>query len=906
MCFGQILKNSICTKLLLNIKKENEDLGKQANNLVKLSAITYIKYFFTIAFFAGCLAVQAQDVNYIKGKKYTLEGISVLGNTSFGEQTIITYSGLRKGKEITIPGEDIANAIKKLWNSNLFSDIEVYVTKIEGDKAYLQIQLSDLPQLNELKVNGVKKGKIEGIVNDNKLKKGVKVTENLITTTKNHLIKKYKKEGYYNTKVHINTIEVKNDSLKTARVNMVLNIDKGEKVKIKDIVFNGNDVLSDKKLRKAMKSTKKINRLRILKRSKFIDSAYQADLGHIVDTYKENGYRDARVLSDSLVVNNDKTISLFIDVNEGEQYTFGDIEFIGNTVYSNEYLSRLLRIKKGDTYNGVLLQKRIADQSKPDAFDITNEYQNNGYLFSTINPVEVSADNNVIDMEIRISEGKPAYFNSVTVVGNDKTNDHVIYRELRTRPGQLYSKSNVVRTVRELGQLGFFDAQEISPNFINPNPNEGTIDMEYSVKETGSSQIELQGGYGGGGFIGTLGLSFNNFSIKDIFKKEAYKPIPMGDGQKLALRLQASRFYQTYSFSFSEPWLGGKRPVQFSTSLSHTKQFLYNFQTRNADKSRSFNITGITFGLAKRLTVPDDFFTLSQAISFQRYDLNNYNTGLFTFGDGYSNNLSYTVGLSRNNTSVDPIFPTGGSKFSVTAKMSIPYSLFNGVDYEELSEEYDAALETRAEYADTPTDLAYIQANEKITEIDQERYKWLEFYKVNFKGEWYTQLAKNLVLRPSIEYGFLGAYNQYRGIIPFERYFVGGDGLGNYSLDGREAIQLRGYPNQSIQPFDRATGRLSNDGATIYNKYSLELRYPITLKASAKIYALAFLEGGGAFNDFRDFNPFNIKRSAGLGLRIFMPAFGLLGIDFGHGFDPLPGETEKHGWETHFIIGQQF
>ncbi|GAA4937822.1 outer membrane protein assembly factor BamA [Algibacter agarivorans] len=882
-------------KLLLNIKKENDDLGKQVNNLVNiLPKITYLKHCIAILLFAYSFTIQAQDLEYSSGKKYTLGEVSVSGNTSFSEQTIIAYSGLRKGKEMTIPGEDISNAIKKLWNSKLFSDIEVYITKIEDDVAYLQIRLSDLPQLNELKINGVKKGKKEGIIKDNKLKKGVKVTENLITTTKNFLTKKYQKQGFYNSKIHINTIEVK-DSIETARVNMVLNIDKGEKVKIKDIAFSGNSVLSDKKLRKSMKSTKKINRLRILKRSKFIDSAYQADLGHVMDAYKENGYRDARILSDSIIVNNDKTISLKIDVNEGEQYTFGDITFIGNTVYSNEQLSRLLRIRKGDTYNGILLQKRIADDSKPDAFDITNQYQNNGYLFSSINPVEVSADNNVIDMEIRISEGKPAYFNSVSVVGNDKTNDHVIYREIRTRPGQLYSKANVVRTVRELGQLGFFDAQEISPNFNNPNPVEGTIDMEYAVKETGSSQIELQGGYGGGGFIGTLGLSFNNFSIKDIFKKDAYKPIPMGDGQKLALRLQASRFYQTYSFSFSEPWLGGKRPVQFSTSLSHTKQFLYNPATRNADKSRSFNITGITFGLAKRLSVPDDYFTLSQAISYQRYDLNNYNTGLFTFGDGFSNNLSYTVGLSRNNTSVDPIFPTGGSSFGITAKFSFPYSLLNGVDYDALKAERDENTRTRSDVNSTPLQVS--DAQTRIAEIDQERYKWLEFYKVSFKGDWYTQIVKNLVLRPSVEFGFLGAYNNARGVIPFERFFVGGDGLGNYSLDGRESIQLRGYPNQSLS---------DQDGGTIYNKYSLELRYPITLKASAKIYALGFLEGGSSHNSFRDFNPFNINRSAGVGIRIFMPAFGLLGIDFGHGFDALPGQTEKHGWETHFIIGQQF
>ena len=855
---------------------------------------TYFKYCLTALIIISSTAIKAQEVTYNKGEKYILGDISVSGNSSFNDQTIVTYSGLSKGKEITIPGEDISNAIKKLWNSKLFNNIEIYVTKTERNVAYLQIKLSDLPELNEVKINGVKKGKIEGIIKENKLKKGTKVTENLITTTKNFLTTKYKKQGYLNTKVHINTIEVE-DTLKKAKVNMVLNIDKGEKVKIKNIEFIGNTILSDKKLRKSMKNTKKINRLRILKRSKYIDSAYQKDLISVTDKYKENGYRDARILYDSLIVNNDNTISLKIKVNEGEKYTFGNITFIGNSAYSNQLLSRILRIKKGDTYNGVLLQKRIADNSKPDADDITNWYQNNGYLFSRIDPVEVGADGNVIDMEIRIIEGKPAYFNKVSVVGNDKTNDHVIYREIRTRPGQLYSKANVVRTVRELGQLGFFDAQEISPNFNNPNPNEGTIDMEYSVKETGSSQIQLQGGYGGGGFIGTLGLSFNNFSIKNIFNKEAYKPIPMGDGQNLALRLQASRFYQTYSFTFSEPWLGGKRPVQFSTSISHTKQFLYNFQTREADKSKRFNITGITFGLAKRLSVPDDYFTLSQALSFQHYNLQNYNTGLFTFGNGSSKNLSYTVGLSRNNTRIDPIFPTGGSNFNVTAKLSIPYSLFNNVDYKTLKENRDA---NETIYNDpTTSEFDRAQAYRMMGEIDQKRYKWLEFYKVNFKGDWYTEIVKNLVLKPSVEFGFLGAYNNDRGVIPFERFFVGGDGLATYSLDGREAIALRGYPNQSLS---------DNDGGSIYNKFSLEMRYPITLKASAKIYGLAFLEGGSSYNSFKDFNPFDIKRSAGFGLRIFMPAFGLLGIDFGYGLDPLSTETKAHGWETHFIIGQQF
>ncbi|MFC4722489.1 outer membrane protein assembly factor BamA [Geojedonia litorea] len=826
----------------------------------------------------------AQNIDFNNGKKYTIGDIVVTGDTNFSPQTVVAYSGLTKGETIIIPGEEISNAIKKLWNTNLFSSIDIYLTKVVQDSAYLEINLIDLPELNDVKIQGVKKSKIDAIKKENKLDKGAKVTENLITTTRNYLTNKYKKEGYLNTKVTVNTTAV-TDSIQKSRVNMLVYIDKGDKVKIDEINFIGNDKLSDKKLRKAMKNTKQKNPIRILKRSKFIRADFKEDLVSVIDKYKENGYRDARIITDTIIINDIGTINLDIKLEEGEQYKFGKITFVGNSVYTDQYLHSILRIKEGATYNGVELRKRIADDTKPDAIDLTNLYQNNGYLFSTINPVEVSADGNVIDMEIRISEGKPAYFNTVSVTGNDKTNDHVIYRELRTKPGQLYSKSNVIRTIRELGQLGFFDAQQLTPNIKNPNPNEGTVDIEYQVVERGSSQIELQGGYGGGGFIGTLGLSFSNFAIKDLFKKEAYKPIPMGDGQNLALRLQASRFFQTYSFSFAEPWLGGKRPTQLSTSISHTKQFLYNPQTRNADKSRRFNITGISFGLAKRLREPDDYFTLSQAVSFQHYNLKNYNTGLFTFGNGFSNNLSYTVGLSRNNLYTDPIFPEGGSSFSVSAKLSLPYSVFNDTDYKALKDERDSLDPTVA------ADFA------RIGEIDQERYKWLEFYKVKFKGDWYTRIVDKLILKSGLEFGFLGAYNNDRGVIPFERFFLGGDGLGNYSLDGREVIQLRGYPNQSLS---------SQDGGTIYNKFSLELRYPITLGAQAKIYGLTFIEGGASYDEFRDYNPFTLSRSAGFGIRIFMPAFGLLGIDFGHGFDALPGETQKNGWETHFIIGQQF
>ncbi|MBT7320109.1 MAG: BamA/TamA family outer membrane protein, partial [Flavobacteriaceae bacterium] len=475
------------------------------------------------------------------------------------------------------------------------------------------------------------------------------------------------------------------------------------------------------------------------------------------------------------------------------------------------------------------------------------------------------------------------YFNKITVVGNTRTNDHVIYRELRTKPGELYSKDKVVRTVRELGQMGFFDAEQISPDFKNVDPNAGTVDIEYGLVEKGASQVELQGGYGGGGFIGTLGLSFNNFSARNLRNKAAYKPVPMGDGQSLSLRFQANRFYNTSSFSFTEPWLGGTQPVSFSVSLSRTKQFRYDYFTGLANKNQFFEISGATIGLAKRLRIPDDYFALQQSIGYQYYNLNNYYTGLFTFGDGKSNNIAYTIALSRDNTYTNPVFPMGGSQFTLSGKFTLPYSLFNDIDYANLGDQPD--------YQDD-------DGNPDQAKIDQERFKWLEFYKIKFNGTWYTRLINKFVLKAHAEFGFLGAYNNDRGVIPFDRFYLGGDGMSQYSMDGRETVALRGYTNQSLS---------SQEGSTIYNKFSLELRYPITLKPSASIFALGFLEAGNGYDNFRDFNPFNSKRSTGLGIRIFMPAFGMLGIDFGYGLDSdIEGDMEPHGWETHFVIGQQF
>ena len=824
----------------------------------------------------------AQTSGFVKGKTYKLDSISVSGIKTFNEQTVISYSGLNVGEKIKVPGEKISAMINKLWALELFSDINVFVTKVNNNNISLELEIVELPTLTNVKINGLKKSKIDVIIKDTDLVEGKKLSESFLTNTKNYIINKYQKEGFLDTKVSLNTIK---DTVGTNSYKMVVNVDRGPRIKIRDVNFEGNEIFKQAKLKSKLKNTKSKNPIRFWKRSKYIVDDFKEDLVGLIDFYKEQGYRDARILSDTVIRNEkeSKSISLNLKIEEGNKYYFGDINFIGNAVYSNDVLQQILGLKKGDVYNGVVLKKRIADTSKPDGNDITNLYQNNGYLFSNINAVEVSAVEDTINFEIRITEGKLANFNKIVVEGNTKTNDHVIYRELRTKPGELYSKDKLVRTVREVGQLGFFDAEQINPQMENVDPNSGTIDVRFDLVESGASQIELQGGYGQGGFIGTLGLSFNNFSMRNILDKTKYKPLPMGDGQTLALRLQASQFYNTYSFSFSEPWLGGQQPVQFSTSLQHTIQYRYDFFTGLADKSQSFQISGATIGLAKRLRIPDDFFQLSQAVSFQYYNLKNYYTGLFTFGDGQANNLSYTINLTRNNTRINPIFPTGGSTFSISAKLTPPYSLFSKKDFSNLG--------VLTEFQDE-------NGNPDLAKIDQEKFRWLEFYKIKFNGTWYTPIYEKLILKTQADFGFLGAYNLARGNIPFERFFLGGDGMINYALDGRETIALRGYPNQSLS---------STDGSVIFNKFSLELRYPITLKPSASIYALTFLEAGNGYSSFREFDPFRSKRSAGAGVRIFMPAFGLLGIDFGYGFDNVNSNlTTPNGWETHFVIGQRF
>lgn len=813
-----------------------------------------------------------QKVTYEIGKEYILGGITVTGLKKFSEETVKVFTGLITGQLIKLPGDKLTSAIKKLYESKQFSNVDVYLIKVDGETIYLEFDVQELPQLNEVRINGIKKSKAKELIKDAELKLGAMVTDNLLVTTKNYLTKKYTDKGFLKTKV---TLDLQKDTTDINIVNMSVFIDKGERVKIKEIVFTGNEKLSGKKLRKSMSGTKEKLLGRFWKASKYIEEDYQKDLEKILDKYSRLGFRDARILSENITWNENNTINVNIDLEEGKQYRFADIVFVGNKEYSDEQLRSVLRIEKGEVYNGAILKERVKGDGSPTSDDLSTMYQDSGFLFSQVNAVETKVENDSITVEIRIREDEKARIRKVTVTGNDKTNDHVIFRELRVKPGDLFSRSAIIRSIREIGQLGFFD-QNVSPDVV-PDYQNKTADIDFTVVEKGGSQIELQGGYGGGSFIGTLGLSFNNFSIRNILNKDAYKPLPMGDGQSLALRLQSSRTFSTYSFSFTEPWLGGRKPQSLSFSVYSSNQYQFNFQTGDVDRSQSLGIVGASLGLGKRLKWPDDFFQLSQSISYQAFNLNNYGfrVGQNILSDGNLNNLSYSATISRNSAGPSLIFPTYGSEFSFAIKATFPYSLVNGRDY---------TIDNNLNQADRNARIA-------------ENYKWLEYYKASIKGKWYTGFTDKLVLMTNAEMGYLGYYNSKIGLSPFERYYVGGDGIAIFQLDGREVVGLRGYENNRLS---------SIEGGSIYNKFQLELRYSITDAPSASIYTLGFLEAGNSYDNFKTFNPFELKRSAGVGIRIFMPAFGLLGIDFAHGFDPLPGFTEKSGWQTHFIIGRQF
>ena len=831
-------------------------------------------------------------------KKYEIAGIKVSGLKNLDSDILINLSGLRVGQVVSIPGDEITMAIKRYWKNGLFSDVKILASKIEGRKIFLEIQLKEQPRLSEVNVYGLKKSEVETVNEKIAMMKGSQVTQYALDKAKKYITDYFIEKGYYNTVV---SIVQRRDPAQDNYVILDINVDKKDKVKVRSLVFNGNSVLSDGKLNRAMKKiNEKGNIKNFFRTKKFVEEEYNNGLQALIDKYNENGYRDATVVDESVTRNEDNTVDIEITIDEGQKYYFGDISWVGNSIYASDYLSYRLMIQKGDVFNQNRLQERIMDDD--DA--VSNEYMNHGYLFASISPIETGVHGDTIDLEMRVYEGQQARINKVIIKGNSKTHEHVVRREIRTKPGQLFDKSMLIRTVRELAQLGHFDPEKINPEVL-PNQDDGTVDIVYNLEEKANDQIELSGGWGAGMFVGSVGLKFSNFSIRNIFNPEAWRPLPTGDGQTLSLRLQTNgKYYQSYSISFVEPWVGGKRPnslsvstyysIQSGVSRSYYNPYSYNSYgggyggygggyggygggynyDREAVPDQYMKILGASIGYGKRLSWPDDWFSVYFEASYQRYNLKDWN--YFIMQNGISNNLAFKAILSRR--SVDnPIYTRSGSDFSVGLELTPPWSAFSD-----------------------KTDEYWKKAPQ------QERYKFIEYHKWTFKGALFKPLdpGRKLVIMGKVEMGFLGYYNEYLKS-PFEKFVVGGDGMSGYNTYGSQTIGARGYENSSLTPMKYIDGRQAYDG-NLYTKLTMELRYPITLQPSATVFALVFAEAANSWSEFKDYNPFKLKRSAGVGLRIYLPIFGLMGIDWGYGYDDVPFRPSAGGSQFHFIIGQSF
>lgn len=820
--------------------------------------------------------VSGQNVAEIQTQptSYFLKDIVIDGVKKYTPAQILRFTGLNKNERVEIPGLRISSAIKRLWEQNIFSVVEVYVESVEGEQVVLRFRLEDLKELGEVSFEGkgVNKSKQEKFIKDHNLKPGTKITSDLVSTIKNKIPQDYVSKGYADAKL---SIQEKVNASDPALVDWTINVDRGKRIKIDHIEFEGNESVTDAKLRK--KGFKETKQKRfgiggILKSSKFIKEKYEEDKINLINYYQSLGFRDAQVVSDSVWRNDKNNFEINVKLEEGKKYYIGDITFLGNTTYSTEVLEKLLGYKSGDIYDAVGFNKKVGeDGGAEDDTDIKSLYLNNGFLFSQVIPVEKSVQGDSINLEIRISEGEKAAWNRVTWSGNDTTHDHVILRSLETKPGDLFSKSMIRRTFFTLAGLPYFDPQQLGQD-IKPNPQDNTVDMHWTVVEKGSSQVQLQAGYGGNSFIGTLGLTFNNFSLRNFLKFKDFKPVPQGDGQTFSIQAQAGQYFQNYGISFTEPWLFGSRPTALSVGVNYSN---VKYQDSNG-QDQKLGIFSASAGLNRRLSWPDDWFTLYTGIQYQSYNFENYpfQFGQTTEYNGNAKNFSFNIGLSRNSAGFDPHFPTTGSNLEISLKFTPPYSLLNKKDYSSM----------------TPV----------------EKYQWMEFYKVKMKADTYNTVVGKLVLRSTAEMGFMNGYNKELGAPPFERFYVGGTGLFGGRFDGRELIPLRGYENASTTGYTTSSPYdiTPYGGATIYSRLSAELRYPISLNQTAKIYALGFVEGGNAWNSWSTFNPFQLKRSAGVGIRVYMGAFGLIGFDFAYGFDPTIGSSEPAGWQTHFLMNQ--
>jgi outer membrane protein insertion porin family len=821
--------------------------------------------------FAQDQAVHNLTVNYEKPQKYVVQDITIEGIKYLDPDLYLGVTGISKGDTITIPGEEFARAIKKLWEQDLFGDVKINASKIDGDKIWLTISLTEKPRLYNWDIKGAKKSEVTDLNEKLKLKRGTTITDFMLTTTTDIIKKYYINKGFLN--VDVNVTQTADTVVKNTE-HLVFNVTKNKKVKIKNIDFEGNKHYTDERLRRALKKTHRRD-WNIFNVSKFIKNDYENDKKELIDFYTQKGYRDAKIVEDSIYKVSNERIGIKIKIDEGNRYYFRNVVWIGNTKNTAEELMTLLKIKKGDPYDRVALDKRL----NTDEESVASIYQNQGYLFFNATPVEVRVDNDSVDVEIRMTEGKPATISYISIAGNDRTNEHVIRREILTKPGDLYRKDNVINTIRYLGQLGHFDAEKLGEGIqMDPNQQESTVGIKYTVNEKSNDQLELSGGWGGNMFVGSVGLRFNNFSARRIFEKGAWRPIPTGDSQSLSLRAQTNgSYYKAFSASFTEPWLGGKKPQSLSVSLYYQVQ--NNSYSYFVKSDQFFKVIGGSVGLGRRLTWPDNFFTFSNSVNVEIYKLKQWQS--FIIEDGTAANISLSTALSRNSTN-NPIYPRGGSDVSLSLKMTLPYSLLNGKDYGD---------------------------NSKMT--NKERYRWIEYYKVGFKGVFYHNVWKDMVLALRAQFGYLGMYNSKYGYSPFEGFIVGGDGLSGYALYGTETVGLRGYENESVTPKyyykttdpDPQKNRRWLNNANVYDKFSAELRYPITLTPQSSIYVLGFFEAGNAWQDMKYFNPYQMVRSAGVGARIFLPMIGMLGIDWAYGFDKPAANPSAGGSNFHFVIG---
>ena len=870
-----------------------------------------------ICLFGFALAGKAQDANTDESskpvilysgtpKKYEIADIKVEGVKNYEDYVLIGLSGLSVGQSISVPGDEITSAIKRYWRHGLFSNVKITAEKIEDGKVWLKISLTQRPRISEIRYHGVKKSERQDLETRLGLVKGSQITPNLVDRAKTLIKRYFDDKGFKNAEV---IISQKDDISNENQVIVDVNIDKKEKIKVHEITIVGNKAIKTSKLKRVMKKTNEKGKLlNLFRTKKFINEKYEEDKQLIIDKYNELGYRDAVIVTDSVTPYDDKTVNVYMEIDEGDKYYLRNVTWVGNTLYPSEQLNYLLRMKKGDVYNQKLLNERLST----DEDAIGNLYYNNGYLFYNLDPVEINIDGDSIDLEMRIYEGRQATINKIKINGNDRLYENVVRRELRTRPGQLFSRDDLMRSMREIQQMGHFDAENIHPD-IQPDPMNGTVDIAYDLVSKANDQVEFSAGWGQTGIIGKLSLKFTNFSLANLLHPgDNYRGIlPQGDGQTLTVSGQTNaKYYQSYSISFFDPWFGGKRPNSFSISAFYSRQTdissryyndsyynnyynsmysgyggygMYNYGSYNNyenyyDPDKSIQMWGLSVGWGKRLKWPDDYFTLSAELAYQRYILKDWQ--YFPVTNGKCNNISLNLTLARS--SIDnPLFPRQGSEFSLSAQITPPYSLFDGRNYK-----------------------GYYTSTGSITQDNRNKlYNWVEYHKWKFKAKTYTALMdyqahpKCLVLMSRIEFGLLGHYNKYKKS-PFETFDVGGDGMTGYSSYATESVALRGYENSSLTPYGRE--------GYAYTRLGIELRYPLMLETSTNIYVLGFLEAGNAWNDINKFNPFDLKRSAGVGVRIFLPMIGMMGIDWAYGFDKVFGSSSAGGSHFHFVLGQEF